>query len=489
MASVLPSKFLSFSIALFCFAASTSLFANGLVLRCIRATDTSATISIAWQHGWNNPTPAIANHDAIWIFAKASLGTDDYKHLLIRSSRIVSGSISFVDSLVPSGQGLFLKVKPGTSFKSGACDLELAFSTRPTTQSVQFFGVEMVFVPPDPFFIGDSASNLSFADSSGAPLYSNSFLAPSAKIFELGASPSLEYSIPYGWPTGERGFYCMKYELDQLAYANFLNTIGLEKRSTRANRLVNKEYAFSLVSAQRNGLLNFGQNTKIAFDGNFNQIANEESDGQHRAANFLAWPDLLAWLDWACLRPITEFEFEKAARGPAKSLPKGYAWGTQLAANTFSISRDGYPEEAAKDAPLPNIGRANFGGLFGTPYLNGPMRTGFAASDTSGRVESGASHYGIFELSGNLWEQCVKLAPASNSFLGTTGDGNLDASGNANTDDWPSPAGAIVRGGGCNSLLSPDLSYRFRDLAISDRFYSTYAPATRLHTTGGRGGR
>ena len=30
---------------------------------------------------------------------------------------------------------------------------------------------------------------------------------------------------------------------------------------------------------------------------------------------YISWPDLLAYADWAALRPITELEYEKAARG------------------------------------------------------------------------------------------------------------------------------------------------------------------------------
>ena len=65
--------------------------------------------------------------------------------------------------------------------------------------------------------------------------------------------------------------------------------------------------------------------------------------------NYMTWTDLLAYLDWSCLRPMTEFEYEKICRGPVYPVANEYAWGNQtytLAdANTGLISNLGQINE------------------------------------------------------------------------------------------------------------------------------------------------
>jgi len=81
----------------------------------------------------------------------------------------------------------------------------------------------------------------------------------------------------------------------------------------------------------------------------------------------------------------------------------------------------------------------------------GPVRVGiFAAnSNNTGRVSSGASCYGIMELSGNLAEQAVSIGNGSErSFTGAHGDGMLSGNSN-NVLNWPFAAlgnGPSVRG-------------------------------------------
>ncbi|MCS7153885.1 MAG: hypothetical protein NZ989_08070, partial [Bacteroidia bacterium] len=45
----------------------------------------------------------------------------------------------------------------------------------------------------------------------------------------------------------------------------------------------------------------------------------------HRAMGNLSYTDLLSYLDWAGLSPMTEFEYEKACRGPNIPIAGEYA--------------------------------------------------------------------------------------------------------------------------------------------------------------------
>lgn len=58
-----------------------------------------------------------------------------------------------------------------------------------------------------------------------------------------------------------------------------------------------------------------------------NIVVNEPDDGAWVSANDLSWMDGAVLADWAALRPFTELEFEKAARGPVVPVADEFAWG------------------------------------------------------------------------------------------------------------------------------------------------------------------
>lgn len=63
----------------------------------------------------------------------------------------------------------------------------------------------------------------------------------------------------------------------------------------------------------------------------------------------------------------------------------------------------------------------------------------FAANaNNSGRITSGATYYGIMEMSGNVLERSVTLANvAGRSYTGLHGNGSLFTDGSADVDFWP----------------------------------------------------
>jgi len=114
----------------------------------------------------------------------------------------------------------------------------------------------------------------------------------------------------------------------------------------------------------------------------------------------------------------------------------------------------------------------------------GPLRTGFGANQNSNRLEAGASYWGIMEMSGNLWEQCVSTSEEGSKFEGNHGDGEIQI-GMSNVSSWPGKgAGSGFRGGGWNSGISLN---DFRDLATSDRYFAFFRNQGARETSGGRG--
>ena len=99
----------------------------------------------------------------------------------------------------------------------------------------------------------------------------------------------------------------------------------------------------------------------------------------------------------------------------------------------------------------------------------------FAASmGTPSRAETGATFYGVMEMSGNLWERPVTIGNSTGrAFSGVHGDGGLAANGNANAGTWPgaNALGAGFRGGAWRSV-SANLRVSGRNsaaLTLADR--------------------
>lgn len=179
--------------------------------------------------------------------------------------------------------------------------------------------------------------------------------------------------------------------------------------------------------------------------------------------------DGAAYADWAGLRPMTELEFEKACRGTgAQPTDYEYAWGnkTITAAATISGTENGTETITTSGANCCYNDQTFTGGDGGT----GPLCCGIFATGSSTRQQSGASYYGIMEMSGNLWERPVTLGNATGrAFTGTNGNGVIDASGDADVSNWPNTTavGAGFRGGDWGNAESI--------VRVSDRYYAAHA--------------
>jgi formylglycine-generating enzyme required for sulfatase activity len=283
-------------------------------------------------------------------------------------------------------------------------------------------------------------------------------------------------ALPANFPLGWNNYYIMKYEISQEQYGAFLNSLTYEQQANRMlaspNAAVGTLALTTAGSMNRNGLRimvpGVSNNTAavVGCDLNGNGLFNETADGQNIACNYLSWGDLAAYLDWSALRPMTEFEFEKACRGIDTPITvPDYAWGPNFLAqaSSASLSANGEPAEASTTT---GAGLCAYGE---SGAINGPLRCGFAAGATTTRLQAGAGWYGVMDLSGNVMEQCIGGRNFNYSgFTAANGDGSLHWSGLATTSGWPTlggglNGGAIARGGAWNT---PSLQ-----LAVSDRYH------------------
>jgi formylglycine-generating enzyme required for sulfatase activity len=278
------------------------------------------------------------------------------------------------------------------------------------------------------------------------------------------------------FPTGYRAFYAMKYEVTQGQYADFLNTLSLKDTNTnmfyvdtfRLKR-VNPKYKLALQNLDPH--FNFKPTElyrhTISLDSVEVKYRVSRPDRAYGMAN---QNQFVSFIDWAGLRPMSELEFEKACRGP---LPP-YYWtptGNTMINDTL-LKWQGGDWSWGNDTTVPRISNMygnqnilNYSGIEnGTEsfsnyeiqkrYINptvsttggnmpgmisfsggdggsGPFRVGIFANDSSSRISSGASYYGIMDLSKNVSEFVVSISSNTARTLSYKihGDGILNAIG------------------------------------------------------------
>ncbi|MBF0330544.1 MAG: SUMF1/EgtB/PvdO family nonheme iron enzyme [Candidatus Omnitrophica bacterium] len=280
----------------------------------------------------------------------------------------------------------------------------------------------------------------------------------------------------------------MKYELTEGEWIGFFNTLSLAAK-------INHD-----ITSSANG----GKNSTGIVDRNtvtwdaLNSSLPAETSRPSRPVSYVSWPDVAAFADWAGLRPMTELEYEKAARGvDVNSIADEFAWGsnTYNAATSegiFPSNQDENGSEAIFDGTT-NLNRNDLGWTSGDGRAGasaqgqkGPLRAGIFAENSTSRVTSGAGYYGNMELSGNLAEPIVTIGRLEGrQFLGTHGDGELSTvSGNegyATNVDWPGIDSADARKGvhktiGIGYRGGDFQSSNIRDFQISSRTFASKDP-------------
>ncbi len=499
----------------FVFLVGSCLFANNIATANVKLTGqntsnhtTQVQFDISWENSWRTSSGP-GNWDAAWVFVKYRVNsTGPWQHAYLNSGghAAPNGSTITVGLLTPAngfnattnpGMGTFIyrSANGSGTFSLTGVQLQWNYGANGVQDNdlvdVQVYAIEQVYVPSSSFYLGSGAGS-SAAFEYGSfytyPTEATPFQVMGEGAITVGPSATNLYygvgggdqagPIPAAYPKGYAAFYCMKYELSQLGYAEFLNSLS---------------YAQSHARYDYNGSIGRNRYAIDTIVGNSTFI----SRAPYIACNFLNWADLSAYLDWAGLRPITELEYEKACRGTLTPVPNENAWGTASTTNHYyTISNRDATNELISSELNTYSGVGNVS-CFQTVASSvsptpGPLRVGiFAASAVGeanvGRSTVGATYYGIMEMSGNVYERAVSAGNAQGrAFAGSHGNGTLDAAGNATNADWPSPTTAVgvaLRGGGFNTPNSVD------SLSVSNRRFATLSNATRSAYWGGRGGR
>jgi hypothetical protein len=249
--------------------------------------------------------------------------------------------------------------------------------------------------------------------------------------------------LPPAYPNGFEAFYCMKYPFTQGFLVDFLNHINTIQQKSLINNLEGDIYPFRLAYEQyvRAGIIAIWDSTKsggfiFGLDDNQNKVLNEEDDGESVIAKFnqfIEYRDydnwinelelLLSILDWSGLRPITELEYEKACRGPLMPVPGEYAWGDvdyKMATARF-IGADYYILRHRLIDAGTATESVQFLGEEGV-LITDPVRVGILAAPGHTRSQSGATFWGIMNMSTGR----LPMVGISNiSFNRTPGDGYI----------------------------------------------------------------
>lgn len=473
--------------------------ANNLTIGAPTVSGANIQFSIAWDNSWF-ATLSPANWDGVWVFVKRQACSDNlWTHSLVSNvsaNHSVTGGILQVDA-VPDGMGVFIRRAAPGNGNISAATVTLALQTPANgVDNFQVFGIEMVNIPQGDFFIGDNPGG----SGSNAFGFRTTLITNAIQTAGIGGAGNYKANggwgsttpLPGSFPLGWNSFYCMKYEISQEQYVSFLNSLTFTQQIARTAvhpASAPGTLAFSNPAAPSRNRIEIRTSgitatspAVYANDLNNNGTYNEPDDGQNIACNWLAWSDLLAYLDWAALRPMTEFEFEKVCRGasPAPLLGE-YAWNavSLTQAISSSINSSGTASETSTAA---GNGLCVYGGNYTN---NGPLRCGFAAGTATNKAQAGSTWFGVMEMSGNVWEQCVGGYNFNySSFTTACGDGTLTTAGIANVLNWPpaggGQAGGVIRGGGYDS---PPIN-----LTISDVGLMTYTGNQgRVGTIGGRG--
>jgi hypothetical protein len=350
------------------------------------------------------------------------------------------------------------------------------------TLDIRLFAIEMVYVPEGSFYAGD------FAHSTGAfrqgssdndPWYIGSenainvaningsgtgvgrtnleyyYVAPSPHN-DSGFTTGSSFTIPADYPKGFAPLYVMKYEITQRQWIGFFNTLtDTQKDTLDITRVFNGKNSDSL--SDRNNV-NWTSGDAILNNGTHGDVV----------CGFLHLDDLLSYLEWSALRPMTELEYEKIARGANKEPISGeFAWGSSSIVNLVGINFDG----------LPNEEPSSYSNTYSSITPLGPLRVGIFAKSSTTRVDSGSSYYGAMNLSDNVYEKVVTTAFTNSlSFVGQHGDGSLNGSGYSDFD--------VI---GMAFRSASYLPWESATGGVSDRYVAAVNHNNRYGDNGGRG--
>jgi formylglycine-generating enzyme required for sulfatase activity len=461
---------------------------------------------LTWSNSWRVATEPY-NWDAAWVFCKIRRNGGDWTHLKLsttghtipQSPQAITTAMGLADPTIAHDAstnpavGIFMYRSNDGFGTFTANDVRLRWSYADNGASsgdvveIRVLAMEMVYIPEWAFYAGDNATSAnafrekettdndpwyissenSITTTSGT---SGNYYYPGKPGWVSGDAANSIFTIPASFPKGYGAFYMMKGEISQAQWVAFFNTLTSTQKTTR-----------DITGGVYNDTGKGGDG--VVMRNNISWVTGEATLPDQGggvtysgvAVNFLSWSDLIAYLDWSGLRPMSELEYEKAARGSNAAVSGEYAWGSTSITRATSITDSGLASERGNSGSNANAP--------GTPSLDGPLRVGSFVKGVNTRLASGGGFYGVMELSGNVWERVVSVGQSTGrTFEGRHhGNGLLDTDGNSDVTTWP---GISADGSGFRGV-----GWRFSsfDARLSDRRLAAYAYSGRYNDNGGRG--
>ncbi len=451
------------SVLSFCLQA----FANNVSVSNVELVDQNTNekyVNILFDLSWDNSFRDDVNHDAVWIFIKyQETGSSTWGHGILNGNsslhNLPSGFECTVGITGSDGMGCFIFRDSNGNGTNTLDNVKLRWqygdNALPDNLDVivKVFAIEMIYVPEGSFWLGDLDADVTgaFRLKSGAGAV-NVTPAPSplftclptsyddSQLQSIGITVDGDDGLDSNgdgtidnssFPTGYSAFYCMKYEISEGQWVDFFNTLSSAEKANR-----------DITATPGKGTDATVYRNTVAWN-----TGDAQSNRPDRACSYLSWGDAMAYADWAGLRPMTELEFEKAARGTEPIVDDEFAWGSTTIVATKNIT-------GTEDGTEVADGNCSFEGWFfnGGDGNQGPLRCGIYATSSSTQETAGAGYYGIMQLSGNLHEHIISVGHTNGrAFTGVHGDGQLDINGDANVINWPvvngDAYGAGLRGG------------------------------------------
>ena len=417
---------------------------TGLTNQNTTANTVEVKFDVSWKNSWRTSTNE-NNYDGAWLFVKfRKVNTSLWQHCSLNTAGFTApGGSTIKVSADQKGFWIYAAANQigDVNYTGGKVIWNYGSNGVLDTDSVEIrvFAVEMVYIPQGAYYLGSGGSEYyHFQDSTSASPYlvtsegTLNFGYTTGKLFAAGYGQNAGnvFTIPATYPKGFAAFWIMKYECSQQQYVDFLNNMDLA-RATNNNGGGFTGTHPNLVAPQPERA--YGVSTTGARD----------------------------WADWGAMRPMTEFEFEKACRGAnITPLPNEYPWGNTTIVGVSALINQGQSNET-QDVPY---GNCNFNNT------SVSMRCGIFARPGLGayRDSAGATYYGVMEMAGNVWEKVIGVYNSAGNIAFSSavhGDGNLDASGYTDIDAWLNST-FTIRGSGWNNVGSPVFC------TVSDRYYS-----------------
>ncbi len=426
------------------------------------------TRTLAFDIGWNNGFRVNAD----W---------SDYIHLVIKvkNSNETSWnpapafSASAINLQTPSSSaGGFTSVLHSAGFSSGTDGGRMIIQFTAGTfinPSFKIMAIEMIYADHEnlgyTYHFGDGSTRNRLHDGSDenlpfvwAPPY------PDIIVGNQSGQLAANFNSPLPFAMSNIHKSMMKYEITQGMYMDFLNCLSRPQQDTRTETdlsigisEVTNVFVMSNNSYpdQDNGVRcaeTIPAAGRITFfcDGNNNGIGNEADDGLDRACNFIGAEDAKAILDWLHLMPMSKIEYELWARGGGNVVPGEYAWGST---SYHVIDPQGWNNEGTSQAYHNDIGTT--GAHVSTNFS--AKRVGAFAGATTTREQSGASFFGIMDLSGSLLETVYNPLSSNGNAQPDPqelGDGIIGIHGSHNQPSWDN--NVLILAGKMSSFGSSD---------------------------------